>query len=163
MILTESLNKTVPFQLGGDNSTTFHVNFQLTEEELTQTMNYKTFFQVRKLIVPNHEITAVCLQVLVESVGEDLEETSLQVSVGEGEGRAWSLTVPGEVTRGGRAVCRTNQPFLHLNTRDVMDPHSSCLNLTLATDAKAVPVQHFKLTVSLESNQFQWEAVETTR
>ena len=106
-------------------------------------------------------IIAVCLQVLVESVGEDLEETSLQVSVGEGEGRAWSLTVPGEVTRGGRAVCRTNQPFLHLNTREVMDPHSSSLNLTLATDAKAV--QHFKLTVSLESNQFQWEAVKTAR
>ena len=51
MILNESLNKTVPFELGGDNSTTFHVNFQLTEEELNQTMNYKTFFQVRKLVV----------------------------------------------------------------------------------------------------------------
>ena len=100
---------------------------------------------------------------MAESPGENVARRTLNLSVRGEERGVGSLTVPGLVKRRGRLVCRTDQPFLHLNTRDVMDPHSSCLNLTLATDAKAVPVQHFKLTVSLESNQFQWEAVETTR
>ena len=50
MILTESLNQAVPLQLGGDRNKTFHVNFQLNEEERNNlTENEKIVFRVRKL------------------------------------------------------------------------------------------------------------------
>lgn len=52
----ESLNELVPFQLGGDENTTFHVNFQLNNEEKKNlTDDEKIFFKVRKLfnIVPS--------------------------------------------------------------------------------------------------------------
>ena len=100
---------------------------------------------------------------MAESPGENVARRTLNLSVRGEEGRVGSLTVPGLVKRRGRLVCRTDQPFLHLNTQDVMEPHSSSLNLTLTTDA---PVgQHFKLTVSLESNQLggNWKAVSTAR
>ena len=56
------LNKPVPFQLGGDNNGTFHVNLKLTEEEKKK-LTDQTFFRVRKLFcrsLYSPVITAIC-------------------------------------------------------------------------------------------------------
>ena len=97
--------------------------------------------------------------------GEDVVNTTLDLSLREDkEGRMpWSLTVPGVVERRGRLVCRTNQPYLHLNALDVMEPPSSSLNLTVTTATEIKEARHFNLTVSLESNHFDWEMINDTR
>ena len=89
--------------------------------------------------------------------------TTLDLSLREDkEGRMpWSLTVPGVVERRDMFVCETNKPFLHLNTRDVMEPNSSSFNLTVTTEAREA--QPFNLTVSLESNHLDWEMINETR
>ena len=98
----------------------------------------------------------------VES-GENVTKSTLELSVrNEEEGRrSWYLTVPSAVKRGGRLVCETNKTFLHLKTRDVMKPNSSSLNFTITTDAREdLP---FKLTVSLEKKNLEWEMLGDTR
>ena len=94
--------------------------------------------------------------------GKNVASTTLNLTLREEEGRRpWSLTVPDVVQREGSLVCRTNQPYLLLNTRDVMKPLSSSLNLTITTDAQVA--QHFTLNVSLENNQVEWEMINGTR
>ena len=101
---------------------------------------------------------------MIES-GKNVVNTTLDLSLREDneERRSWSLTVPGVVERRGRLVCRTNQPYLHLNTRDVMEPLSSSLNLSVTTATETQEARHFKLNVSLESNHFEWEMINETR
>ena len=120
---------------------------------------------------------------MVESVGVNVERRTLNLtvtgaegrswslknvlrrsdpSVREEEGRSWSLTVPGEVMRGDSLLCRTKKPFLQLK------PFSSILQLRLSLsteeeEEEEEEAQQFQLTVSLESDQFEWEAVADAR
>ena len=98
---------------------------------------------------------------MVESTGENVVRRTLNLSLRGKEGRSWSLTVPGEVKRRGGLVCRTNQPFLYLNTRELMDSLSSKLQLSLSTEAPSA--EQFQLTVSLVTNQFEWGTVNDVR
>ena len=103
--------------------------------------------------------------------GENVVRSSLKVSVREEEeeeeeGRksSWSLTVPRVVTRDGHLVCRPDTTWLHLKTRDVMEPLSSSFNLSisLTTETESRTAQAFNLTVGLESNP-EWEKIQDTR
>ena len=103
---------------------------------------------------------------MVESIGENAVTSHLKLSVRdededeeeeeeEEEEKKGSLTVPGNVERKKRLVCRTNQSYLDLDTRDV--------NLSLKLTTNSRTTQHFNLTVSLESNRFNWTEIPDTR